>query len=56
MNKMCVGVAGKLLKAGGNLVMKTFIGPFEKELVYSLQVFFAEVHRFKPKASRSSSF
>ena len=56
LNKMCVAVAGRVLKGKGSLVMKTFAGPFEKDLVQSLEVFFEQVHRVKPKASRPSSF
>ncbi|MCH2132702.1 MAG: RlmE family RNA methyltransferase [Phycisphaerales bacterium] len=43
------------LKAGGNLVMKTFEGPGSRDLVDRMKSIFQTVRPAKPKASRSNS-
>ena len=51
-----IGIAEKMLKPGGNLVIKIFQGGDEKELVEMLAGKFATAKIFKPKACRSESF
>jgi len=48
--------ARKLLKPGGNLVMKVFEGERSQELLAMTKQMFEHTKAFKPKASRSESF
>lgn len=48
-------VAIDLLRKGGKLVMKFFTGDSDKNLEKRLRLVFNKVHRFKPKASHTSS-
>ena len=43
------------LEDGGSAVMKIYNGPYESKYIKLLQVYFKQVKRFKPDASRKSS-
>ena len=51
-----IGIAGKMLKPGGNLTIKIFQGGDEKQLTQMLLEIFGKAHIFKPKACRRESF
>ena len=51
-----IETAGKLLKSGGNLVVKVFQGGDEQELLSIVKKGYNSAKLFKPKASRKESF
>lgn len=54
--RMCLSLANTHLKNGGNLVMKLFEGPDDKQLVTDTKSMFHRVERFKPEGVRKGSF
>lgn len=55
LNNHAISVAGRLLRPGGNLLMKTFQGPDEPSTFKFMEALFKEVYRVKPHASRKRS-
>ena len=49
-------LADKVLKPGGNLVVKLFQGGDERRLLSEVRSRFTSAHQFKPQASRKESF
>jgi hypothetical protein len=52
---MCLKICSKALVANGNIIIKTIQGGLERSLFYTLELFFKNAYRFKPKSSRSTS-
>ena len=50
-----LGFASRVLKNGGNIVVKMFFGDMSKDYVSSVKGLFREVHVHHPPASRSTS-
>lgn len=55
LNNHVVSAANRILKPGGNLLMKTFQGPDEAGNFAFFKLLFKEFHRIKPHASRKRS-
>lgn len=55
LNNHAISVAGRLLRPGGSLLMKTFQGPNEQSTFKFMEALFKEIYRVKPHASRKRS-
>lgn len=55
LNNHAISAAGRLLRPGGSLLMKTFQGSEEPATYKFMEALFKEIYRVKPHASRKRS-